>query len=64
MSDYEQDLAISKALNRARDVATMRALITRRKPARAALEFERAMEQYEKANPVPVLVNRFPIVIR
>jgi hypothetical protein len=64
MSDYEQDLAISKALNATRDPVEMRRLLTRRKLVRAGLEFEAAIAAYERANPVRPVADSFPTVIR
>jgi hypothetical protein len=64
MSDYAEDLAISRALNRTRDPREMKSLITRRKLVRAALEFEAAMKQHEERNPVGPLRESFPFVIR
>lgn len=64
MSGTDESRDLDRRLNAATDPAEMRALITRRKLVRAGLEFEQAMRRYERKNPVPAFVDRYPIVIR
>lgn len=43
---------LDRRLNAATDPAEMRDLIRQRRLVRAALQFEHAMEEFERANPV------------
>jgi hypothetical protein len=55
-----------RACNSARTPDELRDAVHARRLARAALEFEAAMQQFEERNPLPaaILVDRCPIVIR
>jgi hypothetical protein len=59
---YEESRDLDRRLNAATDPAEMRRLITRRKLNRAGLEFETALRQYERANPLPVVVDRLVVI--
>jgi hypothetical protein len=52
------------AMNSARTFDEMRDAVHARRLVRARLDFEAAMRDFEERNPLPVLVDRFPIVIR
>jgi hypothetical protein len=55
---------LDRKLNAATDPAEMARLIGRRRLVRAGMSFERALEEYERRNPVPPLRDSFPLVIR
>jgi len=52
MIDTTEAREIDRALNAATDPGEMRRLITRRRLVRAGLDFEHAMQEFERDNPV------------
>jgi hypothetical protein len=59
----EQARRSDRTMDAARTPAELRDAVHDRRLVRARHDFEAAMRDFEERNPVPVLVDRFPIVI-
>jgi hypothetical protein len=51
---------LDRRLNACTDPGEMKALISRRRLVRAGMDFDRAMEAFERDNPLPPLRESFP----